>query len=139
MIYESQEGDPSIYTSPQIEKSKSTETPKDLSFEDNRGRINFLDINGVKVHLQYTKKGFRRGGDLHKNTQYNAIISGKVKITTLENNKEVENILDQNSFVIIKPHVPHLFEFLEDTVMAEWWDGPFQSWYFKPFRNLVKN
>ena len=25
--------------------------------------------------------------------------------------------------------VPHIFEFLEDNVMIEWWDCDFQSWY----------
>lgn len=34
--------------------------------------------------------------------------------------------------------VPHLMKFLADTVMLEWWDGPFSAEYYPPYRRLVE-
>jgi hypothetical protein len=33
--------------------------------------------------------------------------------------------------------VPHLFEFLEDNYMVEWWDCDFRSWYYQPYRDRI--
>ncbi len=33
--------------------------------------------------------------------------------------------------------VPHLFEFLEDNYMVEWWDCDFRAWYFRPYRDRI--
>ena len=40
--------------------------------------------------------------------------------------------------IIMPPDVPHLFEALTDTVMLEWWDGPFEASYYQPYRRLVE-
>ena len=31
----------------------------------------------------------------------------------------------------------HIFEFLEDTALLEWWDCPYQAWFYKPYRDRV--
>ena len=33
--------------------------------------------------------------------------------------------------------VPHLFEFLEDNYMVEWWDCDFRAWYYQPYRDRI--
>jgi hypothetical protein len=46
--------------------------------------------------------------------------------------------------VFVAAHVPHLFEFVEDTLMTETWrhprthtQCPFEVWYYRPFRDRV--
>lgn len=35
--------------------------------------------------------------------------------------------------------MPHIFHFLEETVMAEWWEPePFRAWFYTPYRRLVE-
>ncbi len=40
---------------------------------------------------------------------------------------------------VAHPHdrVPHLFEFLEDNYMVEWWDCDFRAWYYQPYRDRI--
>lgn len=137
MIYETKNGNQSIYASSEITEPSHKGLPDKSFFEDKRGSVNFFKVGGQAVNLFFTKKGFKRGGDIHKNNQYNIIISGKVKLVTLEGGRILKTILKKNSFIIIKPHIPHLFEFLEDTVMIEWWGGHFRAWYYKPFRDMI--
>ncbi len=33
--------------------------------------------------------------------------------------------------------MPHLFEFLEDNYMIEWWDCDFRAWYYSPYRDRI--
>jgi hypothetical protein len=44
----------------------------------------------------------------------------------------------QQSFVI-HPYTPHILHFLNDSVLAEWWDqaGDTQCWYYHPYRRIV--
>ena len=39
--------------------------------------------------------------------------------------------------MVIPRHVPHIFRFVNDTVMAEWWAGSFEARYYRPYRTLV--
>ena len=42
------------------------------------------------------------------------------------------------SLIEIPANVPHIFEFINDTVMAEWWpDAAFEARYYKPYRAKV--
>lgn len=36
------------------------------------------------------------------------------------------------------PRTPHMFEFLEDSYLLEWWDDEFKAWYYKPYRDVIK-
>lgn len=106
-------------------------------FSDARGTINRITLDGVKVNLLSTKKGFMRSGDLHRNVQFDFIFSGKIELWQRKDGKDVKTVHGPNSFISIPAGVPHLFKFLEDTVMAEWWDGPFEAWYYKPYRDII--
>ena len=41
--------------------------------------------------------------------------------------------------VVIPPHIPHLFHFVNRTVMAEWWERPFEARYYIPYRTVVEH
>lgn len=138
LLYEIKAGDKSIYSDPGV--IKGVTNPGALEkpvFKDDRGEIHRLQFAGVKTNMIVTKAGFMRSGDLHPNTQFDQILSGLVELRTLENGITVKKVLRPNTFVVIGPNVPHLFHFLEDTVMMEWWDGPFEAWYYRPYRDII--
>ena len=136
--YISIEGDEEIYSNTSVFKPETKpgalESP---IFEDIRGKIERVDFKGIKFNIIETKKGFMRSGDLHKNTQLDLVLSGKIELWTLNYNKTDKAIINPNQYIVLKPHVPHLFNFLEDTVMIEWWDGPFEAWFYTPYRDII--
>ncbi len=137
-IYEVPAGNPSIYSSPDVIKPETKQGALEKPvFEDIRGRIERHELDGVKVNLLSTKKGFMRSGDLHKNRQLDIILSGRVELWTYQNGQTVKQVMGPHTYIVLNPHVPHLFNFLEDTVMMEWWDGPFEAWFYKPYRDVI--
>ena len=106
-------------------------------YKDARGEIQRHALAGSKVNILHTVAGNKRSGDFHPYTQFDAMLSGRVELLTLEDGAENWRILVANDTVAIAPYVPHLFVFREDTVMLEWWDGPFEAWYYKPFRDMI--
>jgi mannose-6-phosphate isomerase-like protein (cupin superfamily) len=107
-------------------------------YEDSRGSILQYDICGAKFNVLFTKAGALRSGDLHPVAQFDVVLDGEAELTTRLGNRDVVRKLKKNEFASIPPNVPHLFRFLKDTVMIEWWDGPFQAEYYKPYRDLVE-
>ncbi|MFB6088401.1 MAG: hypothetical protein ABEK36_01330, partial [Candidatus Aenigmatarchaeota archaeon] len=79
-----------------------------------------------------------RSGDYHPVTQYDLILKGKVKITMKQDDREKIVHKGPNELISIPENIPHLFEFLKDTVMIEWWDGEFEAKYYKPYRKLIE-
>lgn len=115
--------------------------PGDLTtptFEDTRGSIRRIVIGDRSYNLLYTRRGVFRSGDLHRTQQFDHILSGKVEVWMREGGTDRKTIYGPGDSVTIPPGVPHLFRFLEDTVMAEWWDGPFETWYYRPYRDIVE-
>ena len=108
-------------------------------FNDSRGEIRRYSVNGVKFNVLYTKAGTLRSGDYHPVAQYDLILDGEFEITLKQNNKDVVVKKGPNELIAIPPNVPHLFKSLTDTVMIEWWDGPFEAQYYKPYRKLVED
>ncbi|MEI6378316.1 MAG: hypothetical protein WCO55_01525 [Candidatus Falkowbacteria bacterium] len=136
--YVSVNGDPGIYLSPLVTKPDNNQEERELPIhEDERGRIVRANFKGGKFNIIETKKGFMRSGDLHKSTQFDWLISGKAELWTLSNNITKVITIKPTTFIVIKPHVPHLFNFLEDSVMIEKWDKPFDAWFYKPYRELI--
>lgn len=107
-------------------------------FEDARGFIRRIKKDGHAVNILFTRKGFMRSGDLHKVIQYDFFFSGACEVWFRQDGKDVKKVYSKNSFLEIPPGTPHLFNFLEDTLMAEWWDGPFEAWYYRPYRNIIE-
>lgn len=112
-------------------------------FKDARGEIRRFELDlpdggVIKFNALFTKAGVLRSGDFHPNRQLDIVLSGKVKVRLMEDGHEREVELGPNDFLVIPPNVPHIFEFLEPTWMLEWWDGPFEATYYKPYRDLVE-
>lgn len=127
-----------IFSSPDVYQPQGPSTLSNPLFEDARGFIRRIDTQGQKLNLLFTKKGFMRSGDLHKIAQYDFIFSGQIEIWYRIDGKDVKKVYGAHEFLEIPPGVPHLFNFVEDTLMAEWWDGPFETWYFRPYRDIIE-
>jgi len=115
--------------------------PAPSIYTDDRGEIHNVKANDKRINILYTKAGYLRSGDLHPNEQCDFIFSGKVKIWTLQTDGSTKIVTyGPHEFVTIPRGVPHVFEFVEDTVLAEWWEPPgFQAWFYKPYREIVNS
>lgn len=127
-----------IFESPDVYQHQGPHTVDQPFFEDERGSIQRLEQGGQKVNMLFTKKGFMRSGDLHKNTQFDCIVKGKCELWLRIDDEDVKQVYGANSFIEIPPGTPHLFLFLEDTYMLEYWDGPFEAWYYRPYRQIIE-
>ena len=110
--------------------------------KDERGEIWKTEIDGIAYWMSYTRKGFGRGGDIHKGMQYNAILKGSFEVHLMLPNGEKADVCRAPVMVPIPPEVPHVFIALEDAYMMEWHDHklpPFEEKrYYEPFRRLCK-
>lgn len=107
-------------------------------YRDSRGEIRRYEIEGTKFNVLFTKAGVLRSGDFHPNTQYDLILKGEFEITLRKNDKDVVVKKGPNELIAIPPNTPHLFRSLTDTVMIEWWDGPFKAEYYRPYREQIE-
>eukprot|EP00850_Spirogloea_muscicola_P010754 SM000064S19776 [mRNA] locus=s64:395367:396236:- [translate_table: standard] len=103
------------------------------SYEDDRGRIMRVAMGGgVVANLLHTMAGKRRSGDIHSCTQFDILLRGRTNLhlhdLTLGTDK-VLNFEGSNTLIKIPPRVPHLFEFLEESFVIEWWECSFRAWY----------
>jgi len=100
----------------------------------------FATSAGTRINLLYTKAGVMRSGDIHRHSQRDFVFTGRVRVWTLDEKDGTttnKREYGPNEYIEIPPYVPHLFEFVDDTVMAEWWDGPFEAWFYEPYRKIV--
>ncbi|TAL57745.1 MAG: hypothetical protein EPN86_01435 [Nanoarchaeota archaeon] len=107
-------------------------------FADLRGEIHRLNVKGVKFNALFTKKGALRSGDYHPVVQYNIVLKGKLQITLRKGNKDVKMIKKPGELIKIPPNTPHLYKFLADSVILEWWGGPFKVKYYQPYRKIIE-
>lgn len=99
-----------------------------VSFTDKRGQIIDLIeneiINAVTV-ITFTK-GAVRGNHFHKETsQWNYLISGKIKFLSQMPGKDVvEMIMDKGDFVVTVPNERHVLVGLEESELLVLTKGP---------------
>jgi len=110
----------------------------DPIYTDSRGEIRRHEMQGVKFNVLFTKAGALRSGDCHPVTQYDLVLSGEFEITLRQDDKDVVVKKGANELIVIPPDTPHLFRCLTDSVMMEWWDGPFEVEYYEPYRKQVE-
>jgi hypothetical protein len=93
-----------------------------------------------RINLLFTKKGVMRSGDIHVNTQHDFVFAGSVEVWLLQGDgSTIKHIYKEYQYIRVPPLVPHIFHFLEDTSIAEWWEPePFQAWFYSPYRRLVE-
>jgi mannose-6-phosphate isomerase-like protein (cupin superfamily) len=108
-------------------------------YKDERGEIHNVSVGGRRVNLLYTRKGVMRSGDIHANTQHDFILSGKAELWLLSTDGSTEKkVVGPKEYVRIPPYVPHVFNFIEDSVMFEWWEPEgFHAWFYEPYRAIV--
>ncbi len=99
-----------------------------VSFSDERGKITDMieneNINAVT--LVTIKKGSVRGNHYHKKTtQWNYLISGKLRLVTqVPGSRVVETIMGKGVFFEIPPKERHAFVGREDAQLIVFTKGP---------------
>ena len=106
---------------------------------DDRGSIHRLRIGGKRINLLFSKVAVMRSGYLHPETKHDFIISGEVEVWVLTPTGTEKTIYGPLQSFDIDPYVPHILHFLQDSVIAEWWEQPgdFVCWYYHPYRRIV--
>jgi hypothetical protein len=108
-------------------------------YQDDRGSIHNFKIGDRRLNLLFTRSGVMRSGDLHRDYQHDFVFSGQVEVWCLTpEGKTVQHVYNSCQHICIPPYTPHIFHFTLDTVLAEWWDGPFHAWFYKPYRRIVE-
>jgi hypothetical protein len=115
--------------------------PTPSVYEDARGEIHNVLVGGRRVNLLHTRKGVMRSGDFHRNTQNDFVFAGAVEVWTMRSDGGTDKrVYRAHEFISIPAGVPHIFNFIEDCVLAEWWEPfgtPFGAWFYRPYRALV--
>ncbi|KAL7550840.1 hypothetical protein ACHAWF_014039 [Thalassiosira exigua] len=123
--------------------------PAPSVYYDDRGEIHNVKVGSSgrrgdddsvrRINILYTRAGCMRSGDMHPNEQCDFVFSGKVSVWTLAGDGSTTvTTYRKHDFVKIPRGTPHVFEFVEDTVLAEWWEPQgFQCWFYKPYRDIV--
>ncbi len=109
-----------------------------LIYKDSREEIRRYECDGVKFNVLSAKAGVFGNGDYHPVAQYNLILKGRFEITLRQEDREIITREGSNDLIVIPPNIPHLFKSLTDTVMIEWWDGPFEAKDYEPYRKLIE-
>jgi hypothetical protein len=129
--------------------------PTPSTYADGRGEIcnTRISVGGdnsdnqlpERINILYTKKGVMRSGDIHANVQCDFVFAGSVEVWTLQKDGSTQKVpYGPRQYVEIPPYTPHIFHFVADTVMAEWWEGrgtassEFRAWFYSPYRSLVE-
>ena len=114
--------------------------PTPSIYTDGRGEIHNILAGNKRINILYTKRGVMRSGDIHKNTQHDFIVEGQVEVWFLEKDRTTtKKICGAYEYIRVPPLVPHIFHFMQNTTMAEWWEPePFQAWFYTPYRQLVE-
>ncbi len=99
-----------------------------IAHKDERGEIIDLIVNENinAVTLVTCKKGAVRGNHYHKKTtQWEYLISGKIKLVSQRDNEEkVETIVEEGELVITPPNEKHAIVALEDSELMVFTSGP---------------
>jgi hypothetical protein len=130
--------------------------PAPSVFVDDRGEIHNVRVGNVyaermgvgpstslqqtRYNILYTKAGVLRSGDLHKVSQHDFVFEGSARVWLLQKDGSTSSqTYGPHSYLCIPPYTPHIFEFVQDTAMAEWWDADeFCAWFYRPYRELVE-
>jgi len=103
--------------------------------EDVRGRIYRLQLEGREYMLLTTKKGFRRGGEMHSTEQRLTVLKGKILLVT----PKLALRLAEGQTFTIGCRIPHYLEVLEDSMVLEWKDSGLEDKeYYLPYRKFVE-
>jgi oxalate decarboxylase/phosphoglucose isomerase-like protein (cupin superfamily) len=85
------------------------------------------DVNGKWCSILQTKKGAYRGDHIHPYDQYTVLLDGLAMVVKQIDGDLVEFPLTVNQVHKTPKDLPHILIALEDTVLYEWWDGPYET------------
>lgn len=149
-------GSPELLNSPDVvdpTNAVNEPIPTPSTYVDGRGEICNTKISvgddhkhdlPERINILYTRKGVMRSGDIHTNFQCDFVFAGSVEVWTLLRDGSTRKVTyGSKQYVEIPPYTPHIFHFVADTVMAEWWEGrgsssEFRAWFYSPYRSLVE-
>ena len=147
-------GSKELLDSPNVVDPTNEPIPTPSTYVDGRGEICNTKISVVdadhkhdlpeRVNILYTRKGVMRSGDIHANFQCDFVFAGSVEVWTLLKDGSTKKVTyGSKQYVEIPPYTPHIFHFVADTVMAEWWEGrgsssEFRAWFYSPYRSIVE-
>ena len=133
-------GTPEILDSPHVTEGpgRIAKAPVPSIYVDDRGDIHRLRVGGKRINLLSSCKGVMRSGYLHPHTLHDTVIAGKVEVWTLTQTGTVKTVYNEKDHFSVPPYVPHILYFLDDSILAEWWDtDDFQCWYYHPYRKII--
>lgn len=113
-------------------------SPVPSIFRDDRGEIHRMRVGGMRVNMLFSKKDVMRSGYLVLSKTVHFVVSGKVEVWNLTTEGTEKIIYGAHDKFYVNPYVPHILHFLKDTVLLEYWEGPFECWYYHPYRRLVQ-
>lgn len=113
-------------------------SPVPSIFRDDRGEIHRMRVGGTRVNMLFSKRDVMRSGYLVLSKTVHFVVSGKVEVWNLTEEGTEKTIYEAHQSFYVEPYVPHILHFLQDTVLLEFWLGPFQCWYYHPYRRLVQ-
>eukprot|EP00563_Minutocellus_polymorphus_P014009 CAMPEP_0181052052 /NCGR_PEP_ID=MMETSP1070-20121207/17386_1 /TAXON_ID=265543 /ORGANISM="Minutocellus polymorphus, Strain NH13" /LENGTH=332 /DNA_ID=CAMNT_0023131123 /DNA_START=82 /DNA_END=1080 /DNA_ORIENTATION=+ len=98
-----------------------------------------------RINLSHTKKDVMRHGDFHPNRQCGFLFAGKLEVWTPgPDGRTQKKLYGPKDYVEVAPYVPHVYNYVEDTIMAEWWESAgsgegshFKHWFYAPYRRIV--
>jgi hypothetical protein len=98
-----------------------------------------LRVGGKRINLLFSKEAVMRSGYLHPEPKHGMVISGQVEVWILAPQGTEKKVYGPLQMFDIPPYVPHILHFLEDSVLAEWWEQPgdFRCWFYHPYRRIV--
>jgi len=106
--------------------------------EDKRGSLHRILFKEKEFLIIFTKKGMLRGGDYHKSTQRDFVLTGCMEFRYKTDGREHVKTLNAGEMIHFEPNVPHMFTAKEDTLIIEWLEGEFEKSYYQPYRKLVE-
>ena len=106
--------------------------------KDDRGTLWTLTHNNKEYLVMETKQGYSRGGDYHKSTQHDVILSGVVVFTFMNNGIEKTKSLGEGEAITLLPGEPHMVTSVTDSLILEWLEGDFEKAYYEPYRKIIE-
>lgn len=80
-----------------------------------------------------------RSGYLHPEAKYDFVVSGEVEVWLLSTHGTDKKVYKAMESFVIPAYTPHIFHYLSDTVVIEWWDrdGDTECFFYHPYRRIV--
>lgn len=100
---------------------------KEWATTEKVGKGYAADVDGKWCSFLQTKKGAYRGNHIHKHDQFTVLLAGSAMVVKQIDGELVEYPLHYNVVHKTPKGVPHILVPLEDAILYEWWDGPFES------------